>query len=91
MKKNDLFAAVAEQTGITKKLAAEIVNATFEQMTNALVNGEEIHIKDFGTFEIRVREAGVARNPKTGESVQAKQSKNVGFKALKGLKEKLNQ
>lgn len=91
MKKNDLFSAVAEQTGITRKLAAEIVDAVFDQMTEALADGDTVHIKNFGSFEIRERKARTARNPKTGEPVQAKATKSVGFKALKGLKEKINQ
>ena len=36
------------------------------QMSDALVNGERIEIKGFGSFNLHQSAARIARNPKTG-------------------------
>ena len=59
-------------------------------MTDTLIEGEQIRIADFGTFEIRERSARTGRNPKTGEAVDIPACKAVGFKASKKLKDAVN-
>jgi len=44
----------------------------------------------FGTFEVRDRAARSGRNPRTGETIEIKASKNPAFKAGKSLKEAVN-
>ena len=91
MNKADLANKLAETMEITKKDAAQTISILADIITDALYEGEQVRISDFGTFEIRERNARLGRNPKTGEAVEIPASKAVGFKAAKALKEAVNQ
>ncbi|GHD49793.1 DNA-binding protein HU-alpha [Marinobacter persicus] len=86
MRKPELAAAIAEQTGLTKDKAGEVINAFTDQVSAAAARGEDVTLIGFGTFNIRKREARTGRNPQTGQEIQIPASKTVGFKAGKGLK-----
>ncbi|WP_039851715.1 HU family DNA-binding protein [Magnetospirillum fulvum] len=85
--KNDLVAAVAESTGLTKTDAATAVDAVFQAITNALKEGDEVRLVGFGTFAVTERAATEGRNPRTGDKIPIPASKLPKFKAGKGLKD----
>ena len=87
MNKTELIAAVAEKTGLTKKDAERVVNATFETVTASLAQGEKVQIAGFGNFEVKTREARVGRNPRTKETIEIPATRLPGFKASKTLKD----
>ena len=87
MNKTELIAAVAEKTGLTKKDAERVINATFETVTSSLVKGDKVQISGFGIFEVKAREARVGRNPRTKETIQIPATKLPVFKAAKALKD----
>ena len=87
MNKTELIAAVAEKTGLTKKDAERVINATFETVTASLVKGDKVQISGFGIFEVKAREARIGRNPRTKESIQIPATKLPAFKASKTLKD----
>jgi len=90
MNKNDLIAAVAEKTGLTKAQAGEAVDATLDVITEALKDGAEVRIIGFGNFSVTERAASEGRNPRTGDTIQIPASKAPKFKAGKGLKDAVN-
>jgi len=90
MKKADMIAAIAENTGVTKADAEKVFNATFELFKEELSNGNKVSVAGFGTFKISERAAREGRNPQTGETIHIKASKSVSFKAGTELKSKLN-
>lgn len=51
MKKTDLIAAVAEQSGLSKKDAEKAINATIDTIIKAVADGDKIQLTGFGTFE----------------------------------------
>ena len=87
MKKIELVAAVAGKTGLTKKDAERVINATFETVAEALAKGEKVQVAGFGNFEVKAREARVGRNPQTKETIQIPATKLPVFKAAKALKD----
>ena len=87
MNKTELIAAVAEKTGLTKKDAERVVNATFETITAALAKGDKVAVSGFGNFEVKAREARVGRNPRTKETIQIPATRLPAFKASKALKD----
>ena len=89
MNKTELIAAVAEKTGMTKKDAERVINATFETVTASLAKGEKVAVSGFGNFEVKAREARVGRNPRTKESIQIPATKLPAFKASKTLKDSI--
>ena len=90
MNKNELVASVAAATGVSKKDAAAVVNATFDKIAEAMVAGEKVQVIGFGTFETRAREARQGKNPRTGETVTIAACKAPAFKAGKALKDAVN-
>ena len=87
MNKTELIAAVAEKTGLTKKDAERVINATFETITASLVKGDKVQVSGFGGFEVKAREARVGRNPRTKETIQIPATRLPAFKASKALKD----
>ena len=90
MNKAELIAAIAAKTGDTKKVAEATVNAFVETVTNALVEGDEVQLVGFGSFEVRKRAARKGRNPQTKEEIKIPASKAPVFKAGKALKDLVN-
>ena len=87
MNKTELIAAVAEKTGMTKKDAERVINATFETVAASLIKGDKVQVSGFGIFEVKAREARVGRNPRTKESIQIPATRLPAFKASKALKD----
>ncbi|MBI4184591.1 MAG: HU family DNA-binding protein [Proteobacteria bacterium] len=87
MNKNDLVAAVASSSGLSKSDAVRAVEGVFDAVTNSLKRGNEVRLVGFGTFSISRRAASEGRNPRTGEKIKIPASKQVKFKAGKGLKD----
>ena len=81
MNKTELIAAVAEKTGLTKKDAERVINATVDTITTSLVSGDKVQISGFGIFETKEREARVGRNPRTKETIQIPATRLPQFKA----------
>ena len=78
---------IAEQQGLTKKAAAEIVNYVFDEASKTLKKGGVVDISGFGKFSIKKRAARKGRNPQTGETIKIKASKVPSFRASKTLKD----
>ena len=90
MNKNDLIAAVAEVTGLTKADADKAVDAVLDSITGALKKGKEVRLVGFGTFKVAKRAASEGRNPRTGETIKIPASKRPKFTAGKALKDAVN-
>lgn len=67
-----------------------IVDTTFEEVTEALIRGDRVELRGFGTFSVKERNARTGRNPRTGESVTVEAKRLPFFKTGKGLRERLN-
>jgi integration host factor subunit beta len=67
-----------------------IVNAIFEEITDALASGNRVELRGFGAFSVKKRDARIGRNPRTGESVDVDEKHVPFFKAGKLLRDRLN-
>lgn len=90
MKKTELIAAVAEQSGLSKKDAEKALNATIDTIIKAVADGDKIQLTGFGTFEQRQRNARTGCDPRTGKTIEIPASKVPAFKAGKGFKDIVN-
>ena len=90
MNKSELIDAVAESAEMTKADAGRAVDAVVSVVTKALKKGDSVTLVGFGTFEVRKRGARTGRNPRTGEEIKIKASRNPAFKAGKALKDAVN-
>ena len=66
------------------------VNCLLKQMVNALMVGEHIEVRGFGSFDLRHHAPRRARNPKTGETVNLPARVTIHFKPGSELKERVN-
>ena len=87
MTKSDLITALSSRTAISNSRAENVVNVILDAMTEALVNGDGIEIRGFGSFTVRSYKGYKGRNPKTGTSVEVASKRLPHFKVGKELKE----
>lgn len=87
MNKGELIAKVATKTDMTKKAAAEAVEAVLESISEALVAGERVTLVGFGTFEVRNRAARRGVNPSTGQAIDIPASRVPAFKPGRALRD----
>jgi DNA-binding protein HU-beta len=90
MNKSELIDAIADKGGLSKADAGRAVDALVKSVTRALKKGDTVSLVGFGTFSVRKRAARTGRNPRTGEAIKIKASKNPAFKAGKALKDAVN-
>ena len=67
-----------------------IVNAIFEEITDALAAGNRVELRGFGAFSVKNRPARTGRNPRTGAAVEVEEKWVPFFKTGKELREQLN-
>ena len=86
MTKRELVIQVAEKLGMTQHEVANVVQSMFDTVTETLVDGNRLEIRNFGVFEVKKRDARVGRNPRTGDEVPIPQKSVAFFKPGKVLK-----
>ena len=84
MTKNDLIEKISLLMP-SKKEAAIVVNKLFEEMLNAIINGEKVVVTGFGSFNLLVTQTKKGRNPKTGETILIEPKKKIKFKQSKEI------
>jgi integration host factor subunit beta len=67
-----------------------VVDTVFNEITNALTNGDRVEIRGFGAFSTKIRSARTGRNPRTGASVEVLEKFIPHFKTGKLLRDRLN-
>ncbi len=85
MTKKDIVRTIAEQIDLPQLRTKELVQRTFDALIEALVREGRIELRNFGVFQIKRREARVARNPRTGERVSVQAKSVVTFKPGKEM------
>lgn len=90
MNKSELIDAVASSADLSKADAGRALDAFVEAVKKALKKGDTVSLVGFGTFAVRKRGARTGRNPRTGQTIKIKASKNPAFKAGKALKDAVN-
>jgi len=91
MNKAELVDAVQRALGkeTSKALAERSVEAVVESIKTGLRKAKIVQLVGFGTFKVVSRKARIGVNPKTGDRIKIKASKNVRFGAGKDLKSRL--
>lgn len=91
MIKSELIQEIAMQhPHLFQRDVERIVNTVFDEITNALAEGNRVELRGFGAFSVKQRDARVGRNPRTGEPVQVDAKRVPFFKTGKELRERLN-
>ena len=75
---------------LVTRLAQRHAHLSPQDVAEALVAGERIEIRGFGSFTLHAHAPRTARNPKTGETLRLPARRAVRFKAGKSLRERVN-
>ena len=91
MTKSDLIARLAERfPQLVAKDADFAVKMILDALSEALVKGDRIEIRGFGSFSLNYRPPRVGRNPKSGDKVSVPEKWVPHFKAGKELRERVD-
>ncbi|MBD3251251.1 DNA-binding protein [Candidatus Uhrbacteria bacterium] len=90
MNKAELITHIADEVGVTKKQAEDMVEAFVKIVTDTLQKGGEVTIAGFGAFMSKQRKGRTGVNPQNpSEKIQIPSVTVPKFKAGKGLKDAL--
>jgi integration host factor subunit beta len=90
MNKSDLMNRLAEEKGFSLSTAKEIVDIFFADMTQALIKGDRVEIRGFGSFKMKAYKGYTGRNPRSGVKTEVKPKRLPFFKVGKELRERVD-
>ena len=73
-----------------KKDLENFLNIVLNEIKLALHEGENVELRNFGTWSTHIQKARLSRNPKTGEKLETPEKKTIHFKMSKKLFQKIN-
>ncbi|MBS0343245.1 MAG: integration host factor subunit beta [Proteobacteria bacterium] len=92
MTRSDLVEELAARFAqLTHRDAESAVKTILDAMGDALVRGNRIEIRGFGSFSVSRRPPRVGRNPRSGESVMVPEKRVPHFKPGKALREAVDE
>jgi DNA-binding protein HU-beta len=89
MNKAELVEEVANQTGLTRRISRETVDAVISAITDSLAREERVALVGFGTFQVMERKARRGINPQTRGNIRIPAKKVPKFRPGKELREKV--
>jgi len=87
--KKDLIDTISEATGEKRVVVKRVVQSFLDQIIVELGKGNRLEFRDFGVFEVKLRKARMAQNPKTLDPVEVPPKRTVKFKVGRLMKETL--
>lgn len=90
MTKRDIVMKVAAETGIIQQDVHLVLQKTLDHITDALAQGKNVELRNFGVFEVQTRKSRIGRNPnKPSHVVTIPTRKVVKFKMGKIMKQRV--
>ena len=87
----DLADILRTQFGFSRGDAKDLVDHFFEEIVEALQQGESVKLSGLGVFSLRSKNARLGRNPKTGEEVMIQPRTVMRFRAGNKLRSRINE
>ncbi|MFT3733909.1 MAG: integration host factor subunit alpha [Rhodocyclaceae bacterium] len=84
--KAELADLLFDKVGLNKREAKDMVECFFDEIRNALSEGQDVKLSGFGNFQLRDKPQRPGRNPKTGEEIPITARRVVTFHASQKLK-----
>ena len=85
-----ILRVAARHKHLVQKDAEIAVDLIIDAIAKALSNGRRVELREFASFQLRLRKARKARNPKTGAAVMKPEKYSVYFRATGDLKRRVN-
>ena len=76
--------------GLSRAEASDLLDAVFDEISDALVRGEAVKLRSFGNFRLRSKRERVGRSPKTGVEAAIRPRQVLTFKASPVLVAQMN-
>jgi len=91
MIRSELIQKVADENPhLYQRDVERIVGTIFDEIVDALAQGNRVELRGFGAFSVKKRDARRGRNPRTGKAVAVDEKFVPFFKTGKLLRERLN-
>jgi integration host factor subunit beta len=91
VKKDDIIKTLQSKIVEIEPVRIEkAVDTLLSELTAALLSDDRVEIRGFGSLNLKMREAGLVRNPRTGDYTQKEQRRYVFFRASRELIKRLN-
>lgn len=88
--KRDLVMQINKETGLTQQEIFKVIQKTLDLITDALANGQDVELRNFGVFEVRLTKSRVGRNPHKPETdVVIPARATVKFKSGKIMRQRV--
>lgn len=88
--KRDLVVRISNETGLVQQQVFDVVQKTLDYITDALSDGQNVELRNFGVFEVRLTKSRVGRNPnKPEKDVVIPARATVKFKAGKIMRQRV--
>lgn len=85
MTKRDIVRQIAEDLKVDQMMTKQIVQKCLDGILDTLEKTGRIELRNFGVFEVKLRAARKARNPKTNEEVLVPSRRMITFQAGKNV------
>ena len=91
MRKLDIANSVKEKVGgMSRKEAGMLIDILLGTVKEALIQGENVKIGGFGSFNVRNKQDRIGRNPHTGEELVIPGRRVLTFRPSQLLRERLS-
>lgn len=87
--KKELVNRIADETGHTKVVVKDIIQRFLDSIIDELAQGNRLEFREFGVFEVKLRAARLAQNPRTLEKVEVPEKRVVKFKVGRMMRERV--
>ena len=88
--KRDLVVKISNETGMTQQQVFDVIQKTLDTITQTLASGDEVVLRNFGSFQVKETKQKIGRNPnKPGTDVAIPPRAIVKFKPGKEMKERV--
>ena len=87
--KKEIIDQIAGQTKVHRDVVRDVVVKFLDVVIDEIAAGNRLEFREFGVFEVRVRAARLAQNPKTLTPVKVPEKRTVKFKAGRRMREML--
>lgn len=88
--KKEIVKTIAENLAMPASEVAAVVQGFMDQIVDELAKGHRLEFREFGIFDLKLRKARKARNPRTGEEVFVAAKTVVVFKPGKVMRERVD-
>ena len=90
--KREIVVNISNETGLVQLDVFKVVQKTLDQIILALAKGDNVELRNFGVFEVRLTKPRVGRNPnQPGSHFVIPARSTVKFKSGKIMKAKVEQ